>query len=177
MKTIILSFFFLSFLYSSSQIKTNSEFDSEKETEIFMEQWTKDFEFKPNVTESSNKIDLLECFDELKRNEDLFTLKELKYLKVKLGNDSLKKWSKKLLPNVELISNETINSKGKFKFIEESKKNLYTFSHPIFLRNGKYCIFYEEYKCSWSCGGGTLYIFEKKGQNWKIIKRYCEWIN
>lgn len=177
MKTIILSFFFLSFLYSSSQIKTNSAFDSEQETEIFMAEWTKDFEVAPNVTESSNNINLIECFEELKRNKELFTLKEFKYLKIELSNDSIKKWSKKLLPNVELISNETIKSRGKLKFIEESKKNLYTFSHPIFLRKGKYCIFYEEYKCSWSCGAGTLYVFEKKGQKWEIFRRYCEWIN
>lgn len=176
MRTIILIFSVFSFV-SSSQNKTNSVFDLEKETKHFIKEFTKDFAYVPNVTESSNDVDLLECFSELERNERLFTSKELNHLKIELAKDSLKKWTSKDLPNVNLISDGTIKSKGKFKFIEESEMNLYTFSHPVFLRNGKYCIFYEEYKCSMICGGATLYLFERKGKRWEIKSKYCEWIN
>jgi len=152
-------------------------FDSKKETELLIKEFLKDFAYIPNVTESSKGVDLLECFKDLETDRKFFTSKELNYLKVELAIDSLKKWTAKDLPNVNLISDDTIRSKGKFKFIEESEVNLFTFSHPIFFRNGKYCIFYEEYKCSMICGGATLYLFEKKGSNWEIIRKYCEWIN
>ena len=89
----------------------------------------------------------------------------------------MKKWTNEIIPNTKIISDKTIKSKGKFEYIEEIKQNLYSFSHPIFLRNGKYCIIYEEYKCRWVCGGGTFYLFERNGEKWEIKMRYCEWIN
>lgn len=178
MKYLTAIFCLFSFLNCAPLKKTQSTLDEKKETKFFMKEFLKDFTFVPYVTETtSSASQMIECFNELEIDTLPLTLNELKHLKNELQYDSLKKWTNEILPDAKIISDKTLRSKGKYTFIEETKQNLYSFSHPIFLRNGKYCIIYEEYKCSWVCGGGTLYLFERKGENWEINRRYCEWIH
>ncbi|KGO78589.1 hypothetical protein Q762_15115 [Flavobacterium cauense R2A-7] len=152
--------------------------DEKKEIKFFMKEFLKDFTFVPYVSETTTSISqMIECFNELESDTITFTSDELKHLKKELLNDHLKKWKTEILPNTKIISDKIINSKGKYEFIKEIKQKLYSFSHPIFFRNGKYCIIYEEYKCSMVCGGGTFYLFERTGENWEIKMRYCEWIH
>ncbi|QEC66823.1 hypothetical protein FRZ67_05710 [Panacibacter ginsenosidivorans] len=107
---------------------------------------------------------------------------ELRFIEKK-RYPSLTYWSKEILPNVKIISHDTIENIFKHKpdgwgyFRKNIGEAINEFSFPVFLRNYTYCIFCFDYSCGWVCGSGKMVLYKKYNNKWVQVKIYCEWVS
>ncbi|TCC88170.1 hypothetical protein EZ428_20835 [Pedobacter frigiditerrae] len=124
-----------------------------------------------------------DCLVELKNDTLTFTKSEINYILKEQSLKPIKKWTKDLLPNSKIIAQDSINNifkdrtKGWNYFYKNIGQSFETFSNPIFVRNNTYCIFYKSNSCGWLCAGGNLSVYKKEGNNWIVIKSYCNWVS
>ncbi len=114
----------------------------------------------------------------------VFTGEEKAYINLELYNLKFHEWDKNLFENSTRIPVDTVskifsdNRKyGWLYFYNHYGNKLYSFSKPIFLRNGTMCLFYSDYSCGGTCGEGNFYIYLKIDGEWKPICRLFGWIS
>ena len=144
------------------------------ETYKFMEQYMENLKFIPNIKESCKDSNIEECITKFYNN---FTSEEANFVNCELKKEVNKRWTSKSLPKSTIIKDTFLVKKDRDDFIKKTGQNLFVLSHPIFLRNYKYCILYEELICGNICGQGELILYEKENEKW-IKKDYLsDWIH
>ena len=76
---------------------------------------------------------------------------------------------------LEAIFNDS--KRGSSYFGEKYKAAIYSFSEPIFLRGGKFCVFYYDYSCGELCGEGNFSIYIKTWLGWRPYVSIYSWIS
>jgi len=121
--------------------------------------------------------DLLADTTTLSDNERIFVISS--------SNKSyIKQWRKDFFDDVTIIPSDTIKlifGKDPFDdwnyFYEHYGSSFNSFSAPIFFRDYTFCLFYSDNSCGMLCGTGNLSLFQRKNNEWKLVKTYCEWIS
>lgn len=112
-----------------------------------------------------------------------FTPEEINYINLELNNLKFHGWRDGVLKNSVRIPADTIKkifygdykSYGWLYFTKHYGKSYYSFSKPIFLRNGTVCLFYSGYYCDNQCGEGGFYIYLKINGEWKPLDFLYAW--
>lgn len=131
---------------------------------------------KPVTLESAG------CLNEVLADSVMFTTKELNDLRHNQykGFDA---WSQSRFSGITTIPHATIDSifsnhgAGWEYFYNKIGPQFYSFSSPVFLRNGAYCLFYSAIHCGYLCGYGSVILYKKEAEGWKEVKTYCSWIS
>lgn len=94
------------------------------------------------------------------------------------------KWNNGAIKDASLISNEIIdslsNSYSLSAYLMQSyhANSFYYVSIPIFFKNYTYCLLYDETCCQWPSGnGGSLIIWKKTNEGWKVYWIMSEWVS
>jgi len=122
------------------------------------------------------------CLTEVLAEKQFFSSAELAMLKAQADNNTLT-WKATDFSGVRIIEKDTVDaifkvhSKHWTYFNQHIGRDFNEFSMPIFLRHGTYCLFYEANHCGGLCGEGKLALYKKEGDQWKVVKYYCQWIS
>ncbi len=105
-----------------------------------------------------------------------FDKSEIDYVLVQIDKLNSNRWSEKVFPKAKKISPYQFESHfSSVNFLEPIDRlcyNIYTISNPIFLRNNKICIFYNEEK-SFSNVEGAFWMYVYKKKAWMKYAPVC----
>lgn len=128
-------------------------------------------------------FEYFDCIQEVLADTTLFTRDELLIIRDK-QHPSLSRWPKEFFDKIKLISSDTINAIFNdpsrwwlYYYTQFGNRGFNSYSVPIFLKNGTYCLFYSDYSCGDLCGGGQLTLYKKEEDKWIAIKSYCNWVS
>jgi hypothetical protein len=128
---------------------------------------------------------LKKCRSSLLTDTALFSEAERQKITVELDDPLIQNWTEGVLGiKVRVIHADSIRSVFKDhhrladwqSFYARYGKSYFTFSAPIFLRNNTLCIFYSGNNCGSNCGEGNVCLYKKVGNDWKLIKTFCNWV-
>ena len=119
---------------------------------------------------------------EKKRCELVLTPKEKRYLLKEINKQVKLCWPNQLIANSSIVADDTLSAYesklSDFIFLKERfDGELISFSHPIFIRRGTVCFFYNDSYCGPTCGGGDFSIYIKERGRWVLIITLFEWIS
>ena len=101
---------------------------------------------------------------------------ETDYILEQIDKLNSNRWPENIFPKAKKISPYQFEAHfASVKFLEPMDRlcyNIYTISNPIFLRNNKLCIFYNEEK-SFSNVEGAFWIYVYKKKNWMKYTSIC----
>ena len=86
-------------------------------------------------------------------------------------------WIDDLYKNIKVISDSSFIKSDIDKLVEDLHQNLIIMSNPIFLRNGKYCVFFYRIVCGGICIQSDLSLYIKERGKWIKKEEYCSWMN
>ena len=98
-------------------------------------------------------------------------------------NQDTTQWLSSYLPNTKYIAWDTLSNifnsdQDAWKYFHEKHDWGYcTLLKPIFLRDNTICIYYSDFHCGITCGGGSLYIYIKQNGVWKVFTELVTWIS
>ena len=171
MKNLIL-FILLSPLSGFAQ--QTPDFDSKKETSLFLKQFFKDDTLKSYVKQSTTgSKDFLCAIDE----SNFLDNDEIKHANEQLKNIDDFIWTEDLYKNINIISDSSFLKSDKDQLVEELKANIFVISNPIFIRNGTYCIFFYRVVCGNICNESDVSLYVKEDGKWLKKEEYCSWMN
>ncbi len=92
------------------------------------------------------------------------------------GADTIQ-WNNDLIPNAKIL-----NEKGLIKFqnlveSNKTKEGNFMISHPIFFNDFHLAIMKVSFYCGSRCGQSGTLVFEKKNNEWHLLKTYCTTIS
>ncbi|RAR48541.1 hypothetical protein [Flavobacterium lacus] len=158
---------------SFSQTKT--EINSEKETALFLKQILKKDSLNIWVKESTKSSWLSECY--VSKNAGFLKKNEISTINQKLKKDCEIPWTHSSTLNLKIVKDTLFEKSDRDVLVKELNQNILIISHPIFFRNGKYCILFYQYVCGNICGTSSLALYEKVNERWEIKQEYCDMIN
>lgn len=91
----------------------------------------------------------------------VLTQDERQYIQSELKRQTSMVWTKELFPNGKMIASSAGGNGFHVNYDKE-----YSFSQPIFIRNGAYFIFYSGYSCGVDCGNGEWGLYRKEKNTW-----------
>ena len=120
--------------------------------------------------------------EKLVESNPTFSVEEKNNFYKTLKNQRIKSWKGiwpfkiKFISSYELKSYKSINSFDWTAFKKDVSTSYYVISSPVFLRNFRFCVYYEaNYSDSSEIGFAKLY--KKVGSNWVLEKSVCLWYN
>jgi len=134
------------------------------------------------LADKSVSIDYFNCLDEVLSDTSTFSKEEIQSLKTERFH-TIQRWTSESFPNIKLVNADTVesifrdNAKGWDYFYKTIGREFHSFSYPIFIRNFKYCLFYNDNHCGWLCGNGRLTLYKYDNGKWSEVKSYCNWIS
>lgn len=158
---------------SFSQTKT--EVNSEKETALFLKQVLKIDSLNIWVKESTNSSWLSECY--VWKNASFLKKNEISKINQKLKKDCEIPWVHSSTLYFKIMKDTLFEKSDRDILVKELNQNILVISHPIFFRNGKYCIFYFQSVCGNICETASLALYEKVNERWELKQEYCDMIN
>ena len=98
----------------------------------------------------------------------VLTQDERQYIQGELKRQASLTWTKDLFPNGKMIAWSAAGNNLYGHFAKEARygARIYSFSEPVFIRKGAYCIFYSDYSCGIDCGGGEWVLYRKEKNTW-----------
>lgn len=135
------------------------------------------------LEDEPSTLDYYDCLQSIFSDTVTFSKTEINIIKKESKKPILKTWTNSLIPNIKIVSADTIravfkdNSKGWEYFYKHIGRSISGFSPPIFLRHFSYCVFYSENNCGRLCGEGYLTLYKKEKDKWIAIKSYCRWVS
>lgn len=109
---------------------------------------------------------------------------EMKYVNAEIDKMANHKWGSNLFPDSRIISTDTVNAvfkdwkhRGWNYMYKMGIHKLYTFSKPILLRKGTFCLFYYGYGCGSLCGYGEFALYKKESGKWVRWVAISSWIS
>jgi len=122
--------------------------------------------FKQNI-EDENGHDISESI--------VLTKQELDSLLLQLDACKTFRWTSQDLSRIQLDRLTLITGDSTQKLYDVTIK--YHILPPLFIRNGRYCIFYYDYCCGGLCGEGHLVIYKREGNEWKRWWGLYGWVS
>ena len=156
-----------------------------KHTKGFMK-FIRSTQFPNDTILLADKPDMREfnrCINSVFYDTTLFTKAEQEIIKTQINKPLLKKWNERLVAKLKIISRDTLDvifkdrNKSWQYFYKHFGRRFHSFCAPIFLRNNTLCIFYSEYGCGSLCAAGQIQFYNKEGDDWKLIKSFCDWVS
>lgn len=167
--TIIILISYLSFSQTKSEIKTESE------TAEFLKQILKTDSLNIWVKESTKSSWLEECY--VSKNASFLRKNEINRINRMLKKDNKFPWKKSSVLNFKILKDSLFEKSDREKLVKELNQNIIVISHPIYFRNGKYCVLFYQLICGNICGTSSLALYEKVNKRWEIKQEYCNMIN
>lgn len=174
-------FYFLLLFFSFMNINCSSK-NGRRQEEIIVISDFLNFYFR-KILKNNNPI-ILKSFEDEKIN-NCALLNEAKLAELGFRNNSSVKYnldSLKLKFYPKFITKKDIPnyfiSRSWDSFRKAHGNKFFILSSPVINKElNRIVISYESY-CGDRCGDGEVALYEKTvGGNWKLIKKYCEWIN
>ena len=155
--------------------QTKPEIDSEKETAVLLKQVLKLDTLNVWLKESTKDTWLSEC--DVWKNANFLKKNEISKINQTLKKDGETPWVPSSTLNFKIVSDSLFEKSDRDILVKELNQNILVISHPIFFRNGKYCILFYQYVCGNICGTSSLALYEKINERWEIKQEYCDMIN
>ncbi len=117
------------------------------------------------------------------RDTIILSSHEIAFIISGFEKDNKRKWDKDLLPEARQINADTIRAVfedriwGWQKMHNKGVSSIYTFGPPVFIRGGKYCIFYSDNTCGYRCGSGKLAIYRIENGKWTFWADITTWVS
>lgn len=105
---------------------------------------------------------MTELIKKFKKTNELFSELDFEYMKMQFDNELTKDWKLKC-------------KKG--KLIENPKNNYYSYSIPLFDKTHSKAIIYKEFFCGSVCAYGTVEIYVKSENEWKLFESVFLWMS
>ncbi|MFD2873827.1 hypothetical protein ACFS5N_15180 [Mucilaginibacter ximonensis] len=114
----------------------------------------------------------------------VMSVAEMKYVNDEIDKMVNYKWYDHLFLDSRMISTDTVNAvfkdwkgRGWNYMYKMGIHKLYTFSKPILLRNGTFCLFYYGYSCGGLCGYGEFALYKNENGKWVRWVAISSWIS
>jgi len=113
-----------------------------------------------------------------------FDVEERRQIRAWDAHPPFRVWTTVLIPQVQLIRKDTVRAifshnlrRGWTYFHDHYGRSLSSYGCPLFLRGGSYALFYSQNVCGALCGEGRLALYQRKGDQWVVIKTWGSWIS
>lgn len=190
MKSIkyILLLILCSNLYSQEDIEKQffkNLFKNKNAKVIYSENKFYDFNEIKSSIEQANVVHKMQLdnLPEILLDSLSFSNQELEYIYNEVIRSNNKHWAVDLISKGEYIPRKEIDrifkikSKGWDYFHKKYGPGLYSFSKPVFIKNGTVCFFYLSYNCGSFCSSGSFDIYIKQDGDWIFFNSLYSWIS
>lgn len=128
------------------------------------------------------KDDFYSKQDTFKADKIAFTIEEKNFILNEWQNMSSISWPDKMFSNSRIIDHNKIDSlqtsviDNKLDPVAGLCYTVFTFSHPILLRDSSICVFYFG-KTTYAMKEGEFWIYKKNDKYWTKFSRIVFWVN
>lgn len=124
------------------------------------------------IKESPNKSWLSEC--KVWENSKILKADEIRAVNIELKEKL--KTAIQTTEKFKIISDSVFDNSDKDELVKE-KNPIVIISKPIFLRDGKFCVFFFQIVCGNICGQSSLALYKKRGKRWVKKEEFCSFMN